>query len=56
LVSPSSSKNQMSLATKGQDCSTFLEQGDVAKYVIFAISFYNNIIAEGIPLKRMIIR
>ena len=55
-ISPSSTQSQMGLATKGQDYSTFLEPDDVAKYVVFAISFDSNIIAEEIFLKRMIIR
>ena len=55
-LSPSSTQSKMGLATKGQDYSTFLEPTDVAKYVVFAISFDSNIIAEEIFLKRMIIR
>jgi fengycin family lipopeptide synthetase B len=55
-ISPSSTQSQMGLATKGQDYSTFLDSDDVAKYVVFAISFDSNIIAEEIFLKRMIIR
>ncbi len=46
----------MGLATKGQDYSTFLDPNDVAKYIVFAISFDGNIISEEISLKRMIIR
>jgi fengycin family lipopeptide synthetase B len=55
-ISPSSTQSQMGLATKGQDYSTFLEPDDVAKYVVFAISFNSNIVSEEIFLKRMIIR
>jgi len=55
-LSPSSTQSKMGLATKGQDYSTFLEPTDVAKYVVFTISFDSNIIAEEIFLKRMIIR
>ena len=55
-VSPSSTQSKMGLATKGQDYSTFLDPGDVAKYVLFAISFDNNIVSEEIFLKRMIYR
>lgn len=55
-VSPSSTKNSKRIATKGQDYSTFLEPTDVAKYVVFTISFDSNIIAEEIFLKRMILR
>ena len=55
-VSPSSTQSKMGLATKGQDYTTFLEPCDVAKYVVFAISFDSNIISEEIFLKRMITR
>jgi short-subunit dehydrogenase len=55
-VSPSSTQSQMGLATKGQDYSTFLEPDDIAKYVVFSISFDSSIMAEEIFLKRMIIR
>ena len=55
-ISPSSTQSKMGLATKGQDYSTFLEPVDVAKYVVFAISFDSNIISEEILLKRMIVR
>jgi NADP-dependent 3-hydroxy acid dehydrogenase YdfG len=55
-VSPSLTQNKMGLATKGQDYTTFLEPCDVAKYVVFAISFDSNIISEEIFLKRMITR
>jgi 3-oxoacyl-[acyl-carrier protein] reductase len=55
-VSPSSTQSKMGLATKGQDYSTFLDPNDVAKYVVFAISFDSNIVSEEIFLKRMIYR
>ena len=53
FISPSSTKSKMGLATKGQDYSTFLDPYDVAKYVVFAISFDSNIMSEEIFLKRM---
>ncbi len=56
IVSPSSTLSKMGLTTKGQDFSTFLDPNDVAKYVVFAISFDSNIVSEEIFLKRMIIR
>ena len=46
----------MGLATKGQDYSTFLDPNDVAKYVLFVMSFDSNIISEEILLKRMIVQ
>jgi short-subunit dehydrogenase len=55
-VSPSLTQNKMGLATKGQDYTTFLEPCDVAKYVVFAISFDSKIISEEIFLKRMMVR
>jgi 3-oxoacyl-[acyl-carrier protein] reductase len=55
-ISPSSTQSNMGLATKGQDYSTFLDPYDVAKYVVFAISFESNIVSEEIFLKRMLIR
>ena len=55
-ISPSSTQSAMGLATKGQDYSTFLEPDDVAKYVVFSISFESNIMSEEIFLKRMIVR
>jgi len=44
------------LETKGQDYTTFLEPTDIAKYVVFSISFNSNIMTEEIFLKRMVIR
>jgi 3-oxoacyl-[acyl-carrier protein] reductase len=53
-ISPSSTKSKMGLETKGQDYSTFLDPDDIAKYVLFMISFDSNIISEEILLKRMV--
>jgi len=53
-ISPSSTKSKMGLETKGQDYSTFLNPDDIAKYVLFMISFDSNIISEEILLKRMV--
>jgi len=55
-ISPSSTKGNMGLTTKDQDYSTFLDPDDIAKYVIFSISFDSNIASEELQLKRMIIR
>jgi len=46
----------MHISDKGQDYSTFLNPNDIAKYVVFAISFDGNIVSEEILLKRMITR
>jgi len=55
-ISPSSTQSKMGETTIGQDYSTFLEPDDIAKYVVFVISFNSNIMCEEIFLKRMIIR
>jgi NAD(P)-dependent dehydrogenase (short-subunit alcohol dehydrogenase family) len=55
-VSPSSTQSKMGMATENQDYSTFLNPDDVAKYVVFVISFDSNIMSEEVFLKRMIVR
>ena len=55
-ISPSSTQSKMGMATKGQDYSTFLDPDDIAKYVVFTLSFDGNTVSEEIFLKRMIIR
>jgi 3-oxoacyl-[acyl-carrier protein] reductase len=55
-ISPSSTKSRMGKATKNQDFETFLDPDDIAKYVIFSISFDSNIMSEEIFLKRMQVR
>ena len=55
-ISPSSTQSKMGVATKGQDYSTFLDPDDIAKYVVFTISFNGNAVSEEIFLKRMITR
>ena len=55
-ISPSSTQSKMSVDDKNQDYSTFLDPGDVAKYVLFAISHNSNIVSDEIFLKRMFIR
>lgn len=54
-ISPSSTKSRMGLATKGQNYETFLDPKDIAKYVVFSISFDGNIMSEEIFLKRMLV-
>lgn len=56
FISPSSTKSKMGRETVGQDYSTFLEPDDVAKYIVFAISFDSNVMSEEIFLKRMVVR
>ena len=55
-ISPSSTQSKMGMTTKGQDYETFLHPSDIAKYVVFSISFDSNIISEEIFLKRMLIK
>ncbi len=55
-ISPSSTKSNMGLATPNQDYSTFLDPDDVAKYIVFSISFNSNIMVEEMFLKRMEVR
>jgi 3-oxoacyl-[acyl-carrier protein] reductase len=55
-ISPSSTTGNMGLSTKSQDYSTFLDPDDIAKYIIFSISFDSNIVSEELQLKRIIVR
>ena len=52
-ISPSSTLTNMGKQLKNQDSSTFLDPDDVAKYVVFSISFDSNIISNEISLSRM---
>ena len=52
-VSPGSIKTEMGKITKDQDFETFLDPKEVAKYVVFAISFDKELISEEIRLNRM---
>ncbi len=55
-ISPSSTKNNMGMVTPDQDYSTFLDPDDVAKYIVFSLSFNSNIMVEEMFLKRMEVR
>ena len=55
-ISPSSTQSKMGLATKNQDYSTFIEPSDIAKYVVFVISFDGNLVSEEVALKRIIVK
>ena len=55
-ISPSSTQSKMGVATKGQDYTTFLDPADIARYLVFTISFDSNIMSEEIFLKRMLVR
>ena len=51
-ISPSSTQSKMGRMTKGQDYETFLNPSDIAKYVVFSISFDSNLVSEEIFLKK----
>ncbi len=55
-ISPSSTQGKMGRQTVGQDYETFLNPADIAKFVVFTISFESNIMTEEIFLKRMEVR
>ena len=46
----------MQISEKGQDYSIFLNPNDIAKYVVFAISFDSNTVSGEILLKRTTIK
>jgi short-subunit dehydrogenase len=56
FISPSSTKGKMGRQTVGQDYETFLDPVDIARFVVFSISFESNIMTEEIFLKRMEVR
>ena len=55
-ISPSSTQGKMGRETIGQDYETFLDPVDIARFVVFSISFESNIMTEEIFLKRMEVR
>ena len=52
-ISPGSIKTEMGKMTKEQNFETFLDPKEIAKYVIFVISFDKDLISEEIRLNRM---
>jgi len=52
-ISPGSIKTEMGKISKEQDFETFLNPKEIAKYLVFAISFDNELISEEIRLNRM---
>jgi len=52
-ISPSSTLTNMGKQLKNQNFSTFIDPDDVAKYVVFSISFDNNIVSNEISLNRI---
>jgi len=55
-VSPGSMKTEMAKALTEQDFSTFMDPKEVAEFVVFLLSFDNELVAEEVRLNRMIIR
>ncbi len=52
-VSPGSIKTEMGKNTKDQNFETFLDPKEIAKYIVFAISFDKELISEEIRLNRI---
>ena len=52
-ISPSSTLTNMGKQLKNQNFSTFIDPDDVAKYVVFSISFDNNVVSNEISLNRI---
>lgn len=52
-ISPGSIKTEMGKFVKDQNFETFLDPKEVAKYVVFTISFDKELISEEIRLNRM---
>lgn len=55
-ISPGSTKTEMAKISTDQDFTTFLNPTEIAKYVIFVISFDNELVSEEIRLNRMILK
>lgn len=52
-ISPGSIKTKMGMLTKDQDFETFLDPKEIAKYLVFTISFDNELISEEVKLNRI---
>ena len=52
-VNPGSIRTAMGKKIPGQDFDTFLDPVDVARYIVFAISFDSELVSEEIRLNRM---
>lgn len=52
-ISPAAAKTKMGKLIKNHDFRTFIEPEEVAKYVVFIISFDNNVVSEEIRLNRI---
>jgi NAD(P)-dependent dehydrogenase (short-subunit alcohol dehydrogenase family) len=55
-VSPGSIKTAMGHLIKGQDYETFIDAREIAAYIVFMLSFDNEMIAEEVRLNRLFIQ
>ena len=54
--SPGSIKTEMGKKVKNQDFDTFITPEEIAKYIIFSVSFDNEMVSNEIQLKRMFLQ
>jgi short-subunit dehydrogenase len=54
--SPSSTQTEMGKISKEQDFSTFLDPKEVAKYIVFSMTFDNEMCIDEVKMNRMIMR
>ena len=55
-INPGSVRTEMGKLVLGQDFTTFLDPLDVAKYLVFLISFDSEVISEEVRLNRFVIK
>jgi len=55
-ISPGSTQTKMGKISKEQDFSTFLKPQDVARYIIFSLTFDDEMVIDEARLNRMIIK
>jgi len=55
-VSPGSIQTDMGATDTRQDFSTFLDPKEVAEYILFIVSYHNELIAEEVRLNRVLVR
>jgi short-subunit dehydrogenase len=55
-INPGSVRTEMGKLVLGQDFTTFLDPQDVAKYLVFLISFDSEVISEEVRLNRFVIK
>ena len=53
FISPGSVKTEMGQKVPNQDYNTFIDPNEIAKYVIFVMSFDSDLISEEVRLNRM---